>query len=369
MRSRAAVQRDSISPHPALPSSVGWRGRGHGPAGRDATVILLLPRFAHCLITTAPLAPRSPRAHPQRSFCCLSPPAAGRKRGDGAPTCRDQQPVSPQTAWGAGDRRGCTGTAIQECCFFHPGFRQGSKSALQKAFVSPRTLRAAVPASPGLARRSQPVAIPAHTHRSCSSGSSHPSSCQGKQSHPSHCPCAPSLSIVPCQRGLPSLHPAQPSCAPPVAIPFWLQAEALPWEDIGVAQVTPHRPQPCKALGFSSGVLVQGKSPHRQLGRAFPQHTAQPSWPGIQGAGRDIGLQQSVCAQGSQMLPGDTRGVSGISREGSAPLQNHRDVGLPLGDAAIQSPEGKGHGRKAPRGEGKCPAPLRGHSAAGPGEV
>lgn len=288
--------------------------------------------------------------------------------------------MSPQAGRGAGDSRGCTGTGIQECCFFHPGFRQGSKSPLQKAFVFPSTLPAAVLASPGLACRSQDEAIPVHTPRSCSTGSRDPLPCQGKQSHPIPLSLPPfPRHWIPAEKAF--LDPSRtarlcpPCCHPLLAV----SSLAVPWKDIGVAQVTPHWPQPCRALGFSSGVLVQGGSPHRQLGCAFPQHTAQPSWPGIQGAGRDwIAADGRVPAHRAAKRCWVTPEVSPVSAVRAVlPYRNTGSTGMwgcprgmqPPSLLACGATEGRCQGKKAPRGEGRCPAPLRGHSAAGTGEV
>lgn len=129
---------------------------------------------AHCLVrTTPPVSPQPPRC--LRVLLLLFLPASD-WQGMGVADCghlhaRTSSSVSPQAGWGTGDRGGCRGAGAQECCFFHPSFHPGTKSVLQKAFVFPSMLPAALPASLCFACLSWGAATLAHTPRARSADS------------------------------------------------------------------------------------------------------------------------------------------------------------------------------------------------------
>lgn len=149
------------------------------------------------------------------------------------------------------------GTGIQECCFFHPCFRQGSKSALQKAFVFPSTLPAAVPASPGLACRSQDAAIPVHTPRFAPLGAGIPG--HAKESHHIHptflvpLPLSGPVCLPPAQLNRPARYPGSSEgywiaadgrvCAHRAAKCCWVTPEVSPVSAVRAAL-------PCRSAGM-----------------------------------------------------------------------------------------------------------------------
>lgn len=143
------------------------------------------------------------------------------------------------------------GTSSQECCFFHPGFRPGSKSALQKAAESF--------CFPWHAAGSK---LPQH-HR-CQPHGLGPSSAHfGAGSVPVWWPgdlwCRGSTLVSP---GLGHIHP--------FAVPALLCSG---WHRAG--------PNPCSFPGV--GTQRGGAGGHRMVLGA---------WPCLQGPGGDIGLQQ-----------------------------------------------------------------------------
>lgn len=289
------AERLSSSCSPILASSVGWRREGgHGPAvwmplSSSSLVRLTAPSQQLLQCPAAPVLSRV-------LLLLLLPPAMGTGwghisvwTGDGG-TATSCGTGSPRPRRQAGDGGGCMGTGAQECCFFHPGFRQGSKSALQKAFVSLSTLLAAVPASPCLACWSQDAAILAHTPRACSGIRVYPGSvrlgthdAKGSNHITSHLPCAPSMGTGSMWRAL--SHPTPHRCIPPIAIPSVLEAVPLSHGRRWVGT---------KLDPALQGFGVQLWGPQALL--CLHHHTAQQQvlarYPGSWGGGGNIGLQE-----------------------------------------------------------------------------
>lgn len=90
---------------------------------------------------------RSPRARPRHSSAASPQQLRARDAGtgQGPAAVSSPGPARVPAGRGAADRRGCTGTGIQECCFFHPGFRQVVNQRCKRVLFSPARCCACLP--------------------------------------------------------------------------------------------------------------------------------------------------------------------------------------------------------------------------------
>lgn len=262
-----------------------------------------------------------------------------RAQGTHLPGAAARVPAGSPGCWGP---QGLRGDRHSGMLFFPSRFPgQGSKSALQKAFVCCCACRSQdghpCPHSQVLLHREQgSLFLPREAISSL-------------PTFPAPLPWALELS------GKASL-PRSILHSPAVSLPLAVSPPALPCEDMGVAQVTPAWPWPCRALGC----LCKGHPP-RAARPCLPQLRAQPCCPGSRGT-------LGSCTQGSQTLL-VTPEVSPVSLGGQSSLTGTRGPGLPvpavsLGERATRKRLHVGkEGAQLPRGDvqllaqGRCKAP------------